>query len=139
VYAVADRAGGCAGTVQILALALIAFGVLLPGQSIAAAPLLVAYAIWPARLEWKRPRSMFIPALGRGLWTGFTWSSYEILHVKREIRCIALVFDLGGITHFAKENQFPVTWNGDETALLVRPMLRTHHWDSYWTLDPCNS
>src|ERR1700730_6193753 len=50
VYAVADRAGPLRRAAQILALALIAFGILLRPNAIAAAPLLIAYAIWPARL-----------------------------------------------------------------------------------------
>ena len=48
-----------------------------------------------------------------------------------------LVFDLGGITYFAKENQFPVSWSADETALLTSRCYEPQHWDSYWTLDPC--
>jgi hypothetical protein len=137
VYAVADRTGPPRRTVQILALALIAFGVLLRPNSIAAAPLLFAYAIWPARFEWKRTALMFIPALvaGYGL---VHLVYYEILHVKRENPLHSLlVFDLGGITHFAQENQFPVTWSAEETALLVSQCYEPTHWDSYWTLDPC--
>jgi hypothetical protein len=137
VYAVADRAGPLRRTVQLLALALIAFGILLRPNSIAAAPLLVAYAIWPARLEWRKTALLFIPALvaGYGL---VHLVYYEILHVKRENPLHSLmVFDLGGITYFTKENQFPVTWNADETPLLVSQCYEPTHWDSYWTLDPC--
>jgi hypothetical protein len=137
LYAVADRSGPLRRSVQLLALALVAFGILLRPNAFVAAPLLIAYAIWPARLEWKRTALMFIPALlaGYGL---VHLVYYEILHVKRENPLHSLlVFDLGGITHFTKENQFPVTWSPDETALLTSRCYEPTHWDSYWTLDPC--
>jgi hypothetical protein len=137
VYAVADRSGPLRRTVQLVALVLIAFGILLRPNSIVAAPLLIAYAIWPARFEWKRTALIFIPALvaGYGL---IHVVYYEILHVKRENPLHSLlVFDLGGITYFAKENQFPVTWSAQETALLTSQCYEPTHWDSYWTLDPC--
>jgi hypothetical protein len=137
VYAVADRSGPLRRTVQVLALALVAFGILLRPNSIVAAPLLIAYAIWPARFEWKQTALIFIPAVvaGYGL---VHLVYYEILHVKRENPLHQLlVFDLGGITHFAKENQFPVTWSAEETALLTSQCYEPRHWDSYWTLDPC--
>jgi hypothetical protein len=137
VYAAADRTGPLRRTAQVLALCLVAFGVLLRPNSIAAAPLLIAYAIWPARFEWKKAALIFIPALiaGYGL---VHLVYYEILQVKRENPLHSLlVFDLGGITHFAKENQFPVTWSADETALLTSRCYEPQHWDSYWTLDPC--
>ena len=137
VYAVADRTGPLRRLVQVLALVLVAFGILLRPNAIAAAPLLIAYAIWPARFEWKRTTLMFVPALiaGYGL---VHLVYYEILHVKRENPLHSLmVFDLGGITHFTKQNQFPVTWSADETALLTNRCYEPQHWDSYWTLDPC--
>jgi hypothetical protein len=137
VYAVADRSGPLRRAGQVLALALVAFGILLRPNAIVAAPLLIVYAIWPARLEWKRTALIFIPALvaGYGL---VHLVYYEILHVKRDNPLHSLlVFDLGGITHFAKENQFPVTWSAQETALLTSQCYEPQHWDSYWTLDPC--
>jgi hypothetical protein len=138
VYGAADRCAPLRRSAQALALALIGFGILLRPNSIAAAPLLIAYALWPARFEWKRVALIFIPALvaGYGL-VHLTY--YEILHVKRENPLHSLlVFDLGGITHFAKENQFPVTWSAEETALLTSRCYEPQHWDSYWTLDPCS-
>ncbi|HEY4405176.1 MAG TPA: hypothetical protein VGN55_11085 [Xanthobacteraceae bacterium] len=136
-YAIADRTGPWRWGGQLLALALVAFGILLRPNAIVAAPLLIAYAIWPARFEWKRTALMFVPAVlaGYGL---IHLVYYEILHVKRENPLHSLlVFDLGGITHFAKENQFPVSWSPDETALLTSQCYEPTHWDSYWTLDPC--
>jgi hypothetical protein len=123
--------------VRLLALTLIGLGILLRPNSIAAAPLLIGYAIWPARFEWKRTALMFIPAVVAGYGLVHV-VYYEILHVKRENPLHSLlVFDLGGITHFAKENQFPVSWSAEENALLVSQCYEPKHWDSYWTLDPC--
>jgi hypothetical protein len=137
LYAAADRAGLLRRFTQGLALILIGLGILLRPNAILAAPLLIAYAIWPARFEFKRTAIAFIPALfaGYGL---IHLVYYEILQVKRENPLHSLlVFDLGGITHFAKENAFPVTWNAEETALLTSRCYEPQHWDSYWTLDPC--
>jgi hypothetical protein len=137
VYACTGRSRPLRRGLQFVALALVGFGILLRPNAIVAAPLLVAYAIWPSRLEWKRTAVLFIPALlaGYGL---IHLVYYEILHVKRENPLHSLlVFDLGGITHFAKENQFPVTWSPAETALLTSQCYEPTHWDSYWTLDPC--
>jgi hypothetical protein len=137
VYAVADRARPLRRSVQALALVLICFGILLRPNAIAAAPLLIAFALWPQRFEWKRTAILFIPAVvaGYGL---IHLVYYEILHVKRENPLHSLlVFDLGGITHFTQENQFPVSWSPEETALLTSRCYEPRHWDSYWTLDPC--
>jgi hypothetical protein len=137
IYAAADRSGPLRRSAQLIGLALIGFGILLRPNSIAAAPLLIAYAIWPARFEWKRTALMFAPAVvaSYGL---VHLVYYEILHVKRENPMHSLlVFDLGGITHFAKENQFPVSWSAQENELLVTRCYEPTHWDSYWTLDPC--
>ena len=137
VYAAADRTGPLRRLVQVVALLLVGFGILLRPNAIAAAPVLIAYAIWPARFEWKRVALIFLPALiaGYGL---VHLAYYEILQVKRENPLHSLlVFDLGGITHFTKENQFPVSWSADEMALLTSRCYEPQHWDSYWTLDPC--
>ncbi len=137
VYAVAWRTGPLRRAVQLLALVLVGFGILLRPNAITAAPLLIAYAIWPTRFEWKRTALLFIPAVlaGYGL---IHLVYYDILHVKHDNPLHSLlVFDLGGITHFAKENQFPVTWSPDETALLTSRCYEPTHWDTYWTLDPC--
>ena len=48
-----------------------------------------------------------------------------------------LVFDLGGITHFSGENQFPVQWSADETALLTSKCYDPVRWDTYWHMEPC--
>ena len=116
---------------------LIGFGILLRPNAIIAAPLLAAYVLWPARFDWKRTALLYLPALafGYGLIEAVY---YGILDVKREHPAHSLLmFDLGGITHFTGENQFPVTWNAEETALLTSRCYDPEHWDSYWTIEPC--
>jgi len=138
IYFLADRSHSLRRMMQGLALVLVGFGVLLRPNAIIAAPLLVAYIAWPERFEWKRTALLFIPALlaGYGL---IQIAYYEILAVHRENPLHSLVvFDLGGITHFAQENQFPVSWSADENALLITQCYEPVRWDSYWTWDPCN-
>jgi hypothetical protein len=137
VYATADRGGPLRRTAQLVALVLIGFGILLRPNAITAAPFLFAYAIWPARFEWKRTALIFVPAViaGYGL---IHLIYYEILQVKRENPLHSLlVFDLGGITYYTQQNQFPVEWSPEEMALLTDRCYEPQHWDIYWTLDPC--
>jgi hypothetical protein len=47
------------------------------------------------------------------------------------------VFDLGGISHFTGENQFPVTWSSSESTLLLHGCYSPTEWDIYWRLPPC--
>ena len=63
---------------------------------------------------------------------------YGLLDAKRQnpLHSI-LVFDLGGITHFTGENQFPVTWSAEQTALLTSKCYDPVRWDSYWHVPPC--
>jgi hypothetical protein len=138
LYWAADRVGALRRAVQLLALILIGFGIVLRPNAIVAAPFLIAYALWPARFDWKRTALLFAPAVlaGYGL---VHLVYYEILHVKRENPLHSLlVFDLGGITYYTQENQFPVSWNAEQSALLLTTQCyQPQHWDSYWTLDPC--
>jgi hypothetical protein len=138
LYLVADRTGWIRRSMQILALVLIGTGILLRPNAIAAAPILIAYALWPARIEWKRTALLFVPAIAAGY--GLVHLVYyDILNVKRENPLHSLlVFDLGGISYFAQANAFPVTWSADENALLLNRCYEPQHWDSYWTLEPCN-
>jgi len=137
VYFVADRSGPLRWTVQGLALVLVGFGVLLRPNAIVAAPLLVAYAAWPAGFAWKRTTLLFIPALlaGYGL-IEIVYYGIFAAHRDNPLHSL-LVFDLGGITHFTGENQFPVSWSAEENALLTTQCYDPAGWDSYWTLDPC--
>ena len=49
---------------------------------------------------------------------------YGILDAKRQhpLQTI-MIFDLGGISHFSKENQFPVDWSESENAMLLNQLL----------------
>ncbi len=49
-----------------------------------------------------------------------------------------MIFDLGGISHFAKENQFPVEWSEAENAMLLNGCYQPTQWDIYWRLEPCD-
>ena len=63
---------------------------------------------------------------------------YGVLHATRQHPLHSImVFDLGGISHFAKENQFPVTFSAPETALLINGCYQPTLWDIYWRLEPC--
>jgi hypothetical protein len=138
IYFVADRSRPLRWMMQMLALALVGFGVLLRPNAIIAAPLLVAYVAWPERFEWKRTALLFIPAL-LASYVLIQIVYYEIFAVHRENPLHSLVvFDLGGITHFAQENQFPVSWSAYENALLITQCYEPARWDTYWTWDPCN-
>jgi hypothetical protein len=139
IYFVTDRSRPLHWTMQGLALSLLGFGVLLRPNAIVAAPLLIAYVAWPARFAWKRVALLFVPAVlaGYGL---IQIVYYGILGVHRDNPLHSLVvFDLGGITYFTRENQFPVSWSADgyEDALLITQCYDPAHWDSYWILDPC--
>jgi hypothetical protein len=48
-----------------------------------------------------------------------------------------MVFDLGGISHFAQENRFPGSWTSSETALITTNCYDPAYWSVYWNLAPC--
>jgi hypothetical protein len=136
-YAAADRAARWRWLVQALALLLVAVGVLLRPNAMIAAPLLAAYVLWPTGFPWKRAAIFYVPAAAAGyLLVQLVY--YGVLDARREKPLHSLlVFDLGGITHFSGENQFPVTWSAEETALLTSKCYDPVRWDTYWTIEPC--
>ena len=122
---------------QTVALLLVAFGVLLRPNAIFAAPLLAAYALWPARLHPKRMAVFFLPAV-IAFYALVPFVYYGIVGAERQHPLHSLlVFDLGGITRFSGENQFPASWNAEETALLTGKCYDPVRWDTYWHMDPC--
>jgi hypothetical protein len=137
-FAVTDRPPKLRAPTQILSFALCCLGVLLRPNSIVAAPLLATYIVWPSQMQWKRTAVLYIPAIAAffGL-VQFVY--YGVLGATRQhpLQSI-MIFDLGGISHFTKENQFPVTWNERETALLLNSCYRPTEWDLYWRLEPCD-
>ena len=89
------------------------------------APLLIAYAIWPTRFEWKRIAIMFLPAVlaGYGL---IHLVYYEILHVKRENPLHSLWSSISAASPISPGEPVSgdVERRGDGAA--DQPMLRAH-------------
>jgi hypothetical protein len=125
------------GSLRVLTLALIGFGVLLRPNAALAAPLLATYAIWPGPFMLRRTIVVFVP-LAAFFVALVPIVYYGLLGAERQhpLHSI-LVFDLGGITHFTGENQFPVSWSPEQNALLTTRCYDPAHWDTYWHLEPC--
>jgi hypothetical protein len=122
---------------QLFALVLIAMGVLLRPNSLIAAPLLAIYVVSPRRIEMRSLLLGFIPA-AIAFYLLIPVVYYGLLGAERQNPLHQIfVFDLGGITHFTGENQFPVTWTADETTLLTSQCYDPVRWDSYWHVEPC--
>jgi hypothetical protein len=123
--------------VQALALVLIAFGVLLRPNAIFAAPVLAAYVAWPERFDLKRVAIVLLPG-ALAFYALVPAVYYGLLHAKpvNPLHQI-FVYDLGGITHFSGQNQFPVSWSADETAMLTSTCYDPARWDGYWHTPPC--
>ena len=136
-FAAADRGARIRVPIQMLALGLLVLGVMLRPNAIFAAPILGVAIVWPANFSWKRAAIVIAPAT-IGLFALVQLVYYGVLDAKREhaVQSI-MVFDLGGISHFAKQNQFPVAWSEPETALLISGCYKPTDWDIYWTRDPC--
>jgi hypothetical protein len=124
-------------SLQAVALVLCGFGVLLRPNALIAAPLLAAYTIWPDQFGWKRTAIVFVPAMAVFL-ALVQLVYYGALGATRQhpLQSI-MVFDLGGISHFAKQNQFPVRWNEAENTMLLNGCYKPTEWDIYWRLEPC--
>ena len=136
-FAVTDRPRKQRAAIQGLALAVCGLGVLLRPNSIIAAPLLALYIVWPLQMQWKRTAILFVPVIA--VFCGLVQLVYYgVLGATRQhpLQSI-MIFDLGGISHFTKENQFPVTWNARDRALLLNGCYRPTEWDLYWRLEPC--
>ena len=137
VFATVGRGERVRVLAQVLAIVLCAFGVLLRPNALTAAPILGAYVAWPMKVYWKRTAITFVPAMVLCfLLVQFVY--YGVLGVTRQhpLQSI-MVFDLGGISHFTGQNQFPVTWTASESKLLLESCYRPTEWDIYWRLEPC--
>lgn len=140
--AITLAAAGCGARfrvpAQALALALCALGVLLRPNALIAAPVLAAYILWPAQMSFRRGAILFVPAVA-GFFALVQLVYYGALGATRQHPLHSIiVFDLGGISHFSKENQFPVTWSEAESALLLNSCYQPTQWDIYWRLEPCD-
>jgi hypothetical protein len=132
-----ERSATARHTAKAVALGLLLFGVLLRPNAIPAAPILAAYIVWPASWYFKRALLLYVPAFV-ALAVIVPAIYYGAVGAKRQHpEHGLLVFDLGGITHFTKQNQFPVTWTDAENALLVDRCYQPDKWDHYWYLEPC--
>ena len=137
VFAVADSVRPLRLTVRGAALALLALGVLLRPNALIAAPILAAYILWPTQFFWKRAAILFVPAV-IAFYLLVQIVYYGALGATRQNPLHSLlVFDLGGISHFTKHNQYPVTFSAPETALLLDGCYRPTEWDIYWRHEPC--
>jgi hypothetical protein len=136
-FAAAGRAMPTRRSAQALSLLLLALGVLLRPNAIFAAALLTAYVLWPARVALRRTVLVFLPAaLGFAALVPAVY--YGALNAKHEHPIQQfMVYDLGGITHFTGENQFPVEWTAPQTALLIGQCYSPVRWDVYWHDSPC--
>jgi hypothetical protein len=136
-FAAADRDTKLRLPTQVMALGLLALGVLLRPNALIAAPLLAVTIAWPEQFSWKRTAKVFVPA-AVGLFALVQVVYYGALGATRQhpLQSI-MVFDLGGISHFTKLNQFPVSWTASETALLTTGCYRPTEWDIYWRHEPC--
>ena len=137
-FAAAERGVRLRVPAQALALALCAFGVLLRPNALIAAPILGAYIAWPRQMSWKRTAILLVPAMA-GLFALVQVVYYGALGATRQhpLQSI-MVFDLGGISHFTGQNQFPITWSEPEAALLLNSCYQPTQWDIYWRLEPCD-
>jgi hypothetical protein len=133
----AGRRGAARHALQGLALALIAFGVLLRPNALIAAPLLAIHALFPDGFKFWRSALLYVPVAGV-LYALIPLTYYKWLDAKREHpEQSFMVFDLGGITHFSKVNVFPGAWIAEEDTLLKNGCYQPTLWDIYWTHDPC--
>ncbi|MGH6728037.1 MAG: hypothetical protein ACREB8_16065, partial [Pseudolabrys sp.] len=136
-FAAAERGARLRLSAEFLALGLLALGVLLRPNALVAAPLLAAAILWPRRLSFKRTAIAYAP-IGFALFGLVQFIYYGALGATRQhpLQSI-MVFDLGGISHFARQNQFPVVWSEAETKQLLNTCYRPTQWDIYWRIEPC--
>ena len=132
VFAAAESGARFRMMVKALALVLCALGVLLRPNALIAAPILAAYIAWPTQTSWKRTTILLVPAMA-GFFALVQVVYYGVLGATRQhpLQSV-MIFDLGGISHFTKQNQFPVTWSEAESSLLLNFCYRPTQWDIYW-------
>jgi hypothetical protein len=137
-YAVSERPSPIRPAGQALALGLLITGVLLRPNALLAAPIIAAYVMWLSRVSLRKIAILYVPA-AIALFGIVQLTYYGMLNAKRQhpLQTI-MIFDLGGISHFTKQNQFPVAWNETERAMLLNGCYQPTMWDIYWRLKPCD-
>ena len=137
-YASHGRSPTIAISLRVAALALLILGLLLRQNALFAAPILGAYILSPQRLQWKRLAVFYLPAVA-GLYGLVQVVYYGVFDAMRQNPLHSvMVFDLGGISHFSKQNVFPVEWKPEETPLVLNDCYDPALWDVYWTRQPCS-
>jgi len=137
VFAAENRSAKSQCWIQAGAIGLLAIGILLRPNALFAAPILATYILWPSHWQLRRAVLIYLPALVVS-YALVPVVYYGMIGAKRENPLHSIfVFDLGGITHFAKQNQFPVTWTPAETAQLTESCYRPLEWNYYWNIEPC--
>jgi hypothetical protein len=137
-FSVAESRAAIRLPAQAAALALIALGVTLRTNALFAAPILIVYSLWPAGFAWKRTALAYVPIV-LVLYGLVQVVYYGMLGAERQHPLHSLyVFDLGGITHFSKANQFPAAWSAAEQRRLVTDCYDPYLWDAYWYGRPCS-
>ncbi len=123
--------------IQAVAIALLALGVLLRPNALIAAPILATCILWPTQFSWKRAAILYLPAAA-ALFVLVQVIYYGALGAQRQHpEHSVMVFDLGGISHFTGQNQFPGSWAAPETALITAGCYKPAEWDIYWRFEPC--
>lgn len=135
-FAFADRHRWQRLAAQAMAFALLAFGVLLRPNALLAAPILAIYIAWPMGFSWKRTAIVFVPA-AIGFFVLVQVTYYGVLGATRQnLHHSVMIYDLGGISHFSGQNQFPISWTRAETEMLTTVCYRPTEWDVYRS-EPC--
>ena len=126
-FAASERPTPIRWAVQVLAFAFVTLGVLLRPNALLAAPILAAYIVSISRVSLRKTAIFYIPAVV-GFFGIVQLVYYGMLDAKRQhpLQTI-MIFDLGGISHFAKENQFPVDWSELENAMLLNSCYQPTH------------
>jgi hypothetical protein len=138
VFVVAGSRAKVRVPAQAAAIALLALGVLVRPNAFLAAPILITYLLWPKYLSWRRAAILFVPAM-IACFVLMQVVYYGVLGAKREHPLHSVfVFDLGGISHFSKQNQFPDVWTPEQSALITERCYQPVEWNSYWTYEPCD-
>ncbi len=132
-----ERAAAMRLPAQLVALGFAALGILLRPNALFAVPVLALYILWPVAFRLRRAALVYIP-LVIAFYALVPLVYYGALNAKKENPLHSVfVFDLGGISHFTKQNQFPVTFTPEQNALLINGCYQPTLWDIYWNRDPC--
>lgn len=136
-FGVAQRKIRFRSVVLAAALATLLFGVLLRPNALLAAPILGAYILWPQQFLLRRTLYVYAP-IGVTFFVLLQATYYGVFHaIPQHPLQTFMVFDLGGISHFANENQFPGNFTPQQINLITTGCYRPTEWDIYWIEEPC--